>query len=236
MVDPGYVVFAADERVVAWADAAAKVVSDVDTGTRRHGGTWFVGVDALSNAADGSVIGVPLVGPWGDIWQDWHAAQVSIIYPGYPLQDADESDAAHRFRVRRDAAHMDGLLPEGRNKRRHLREPHAFILGIPLNATTASPLVIWPRSHKIMQTAFAQAFAGIPAARWGDIDVTGTYQTARRKVFETCDRVEVPLTTGQSVLLHRHLIHGVAPWSGAGQNARIVAYFRPQFLDPADWL
>ena len=89
----------------------------------------------------------------------------------------------------------------------------------------------------IMQDAFRNLLEGHAPASWGDLDVTETYQAARRQVFETCDRVEVPLVPGQAVLLHRHLVHGVAPWVGpAVEEGRQVAYFRPLVSDLSDWL
>ncbi len=233
----GYVVLPHDDRVLKWAQAAAAAVAKLDTQTRRHGATWFVGVDALPNESDGSIDGVPLCGAWDDLVQlpdMWHPAQVSIVYPGYPGKDDTESDAAHRFRRDRDAAHLDGLLPEGQDKRRHLREPHGFILGLPLNNVSSSPLVVWPESHRIIKAAFAKAFAGIPADKYGDVDVTEIYQAARRRVFESCDRVEVVARPGETTLMHRHLIHGVAPWQG-GSTPRTIAYFRPM-IDPANWV
>lgn len=237
----GFVVFDPALTVAAWAEAALKAGREIlaQGGDLRHGKTWFVGVDALPNAPDGSVSGLPLDGPFmahvtaPDIW---HQAQLSVVFPGYPQQDPDESDAAHRYRRNRDAAHVDGLLPEGPERRRHLREPHGFILGLPLNACYQSPLVVWPGSHTIMQAGFAKVFAGLPPEKWGDVDVTDAYQAARRKVFDHCPRVEVPAAPGQAVLLHRHLVHGVAPWgSGQGSDMRMIAYFRPQ-IAPADWL
>ena len=236
MVDPGYRLHEADPRVARWAAAALEAVRGLDLSERRHGGTWFVGVDALPNGADGSIGGVPLAGPWTPWDGAWHRAQVSIVYPGYPGRDADESDAAHRFRRDRSAAHMDGLLPEGPARRRHLREPHGFILGLPLNAVDSAPLVVWPGSHEIMGAAFRARFHRIAPEDWGDEDVTEAYQAARRAVFETCAPVVVRMRPGQAVEMHRHLIHGVAPWEGPAQDdGRIVAYFRP--LVPAgDWL
>ena len=231
-----FAVFAHDARVAEWASAALDAVGKLDTSERRHGRTWFVGVDVLPNDADGSINGVSLDGPWAVTCSHWHRAQVSIVYDGYPKQDDGESDAAHRFRRNRDAAHMDGLLPEGPDKRRHLREPHGFILGLPLNDVAASPLVVWPGSQRIIRDAFAARFQGIAPADWGDADVTDAYQAARKTVFETCDRVEVITKPGQAVLLDRHLIHGVAPWIGpAVPEGRIVAYFRP-FVAPSNWL
>jgi len=235
MVEPGYTVFDHDPAIANWAKAALKLSEMLNTSERRHGGTWFVGVDALDNATDGSIDGVA----WPHAYRasSWHKAQVSIVYPGYPQQDPNESDAAHRFRKNRDAAHMDGLLPEGPTKRRHLREPHAFIIGVPLNAASASPLVVWPGSHVIMRSAFEQAYRGHAPETWGDIDVTEIYQRARKDVFETCERIEVPLNVGQAIIVHRHLIHGVAPWSGvAPSEGRVIAYFRPILGNTADWL
>jgi hypothetical protein len=87
-----------------------------------------------------------------------------------------------------------------------------------------------------MRAAFRAAFADIPPAQWGDVDVTEVYQDARRKVFATCDRVEVVAAPGQAVLLDRHILHGVAPWAqDADGEMRMVAYFRPQ-ISVEDWL
>lgn len=235
MSDPGFAVWDDDPAVKDWACAAHRAALRVDTSTRRHGGTWFVGVAALPNGSDGSIGGVPW--PHRAMCDPWHRAQLSIVYPGYPKQGAGESDAAHRFRAHRDAAHLDGVLPEGPDKRRHLREPHAFILGVPLNAATASPLVVWEGSHRIMQAAFAKAFAGFDPAQWGDLDVTEIYQSARRSVFETCPRITVPARVGQVIWLQRHMIHGVAPWRGeAPEEGRMIAYFRPVLADVAQWI
>ena len=235
----GYVLFPWDAEVAAWAKAAhqagqAVLAADDE---RRHGGTWFVGVDALPNAADGSIGGVPLSGPFLehiDMPSVWHKAQLSVVFPGYPGRDPGESDAAHRYRLNRDAAHVDGLLPEGPERRRHLREPHGFILGLALNDSDQSPLVVWPGSHRIMAEAFAKAFAGVPTDAWGDVDVTDAYQAARRAVFATCQRTEITTRPGEAILLHRQLLHGVAPW-GQGAGIRMIAYFRPQ-IAAADWL
>lgn len=237
----GYVVFDHAPEVAAWAEAALTVGQEVlqRGGDFRHGRTWFVGVDALPNAGDGSVAGVPLDGPFMahvTVPDQWHRAQLSVVFPGYPQQDPDEGCDAHRYRRNRDAAHVDGLLPEGPARRRHLREPHGFILGLPLNACAASPLVVWPGSHRMMRAAFTAAFDGIAPDRWGDVDVTDIYQTTRREVFEACPRVAVQAQPGQAILLHRHLLHGVAPWAeGAPGQMRMIAYFRPQ-IAPAAWL
>lgn len=242
LAEKGYLLFPAEAGVHRWAAAAGDAARQLLSGPiqRRHGDTWFVGVDALPNAADGSIGGVPLAGAWRDHIRPpamWHPAQLSVIFPGYPGQDQGESDAAHRYRRDRDAAHVDGLLPEGPLRRRHLREPHGFIVGFPLSRTTASPLVVWPGSHIMMQRAFASAFEGTTPEDYGGVDVTTAYQAARREVFANCRRVPLHMQPGQAVLLHRHLLHGVAPWRDVAgtSEGRMVAYFRPQ-VTAAEWL
>lgn len=244
MVDEGFAVFERDPALARWADAAHSVACRIanDPGIRaanlRHAGTWFVGVDALPNERDGSIAGAPLTGPWHahvEAPEHWHPAQLSIVYPGYPGQDPLESDANHRYRITRCAAHVDGLLPIGPDRRRFLKEPHAFVLGLPLNRATAAPLVVWPGSHRIMGDAFR---AAIGNAEPTEVDLTVPYQSARRLVFERIAPQPIVAEPGQAILLHRHLLHGVAPWT-AGQSApaegRMIAYFRPQF-SATDWL
>ncbi len=244
MVGDGYTVFDRDPRVLRWAHAAHEVACSVaaDPVVRstnlRHANTWFVGVDALPSEPDGSIAGMPLEGPWAaqiNLPSTWHPAQLSIVYPGYPQQDTDESDANHRYRITRHAAHVDGLLPIGPERRRFLLEPHAFILGLPLNPSDASPLMIWPGSQHIMGAAF-RAFIGdaVPT----EIDLTEIYQNARCKVFETITPKALIAKPGQSILLHRHVLHGVAPWDEGAKSpseGRMIAYFRPQF-SAAEWL
>jgi hypothetical protein len=214
----------------------------------RHGGTWFAGVDVLGNDATGRIgDGPPLSGAARAAAEvvtgalPLHPGQVSITFPGYPGRDADETEAAHRYRLRRDAAHLDGLLPEGPNRRRHLREPHGYILGIALTEADpgAAPLVVYAGSHEIMRTAFRAAFEGVAPDAWGDMDVTEAYQAARRRCFERCPRIELPLRPGEAVLVHRLALHGIAPWAQGAQAApegRAIAYFRPCLSNPADWL
>ncbi len=243
----GFRTFPADSNLIAWAKAArVQGIAAANDAHHdhwwRHQRTWFVGVDALGNAADGSVSGVPLGGAAVDATKQksWHKAQLSIIRPGYPKQDPNESDAAHRFRRDRDAAHLDGLLPIRAEKRRKMHEPHAFILGIALNEADsgASPLVVWPGSHRLISEVFNAAFAGLSESAAADTDMTEAYQTARRSILETCPRVPVPLRPGEAVLLHPMMIHGVSPWSPdatAAPEGRMIVYFRP--LTPlSDWL
>jgi len=122
-----------------------------------------------------------------------------------------------------------------------LKEPHAFILGLPLNSCSpaASPMVVWQGSHLIMAEVFQKAFAGIDAASWAEVDVTEVYQAARRQVFERCKRVAVHTQPGEAYVVHRLALHGVAPWqSGADapEEGRMIAYFRPELRDQAQWI
>ncbi|MFN4141100.1 hypothetical protein [Aestuariivirga sp.] len=253
-LERGWVSFPADAAMQRWAAharpfAAAAAKDPAQSHWLRCGGTWFVGVDALPNDGKGQIgNGPPLAGAAMDFVLSalclnlpFHRAQVSVCYPGYPKPSPEESEAAHDFRRRRDAAHVDGLLAEGPGKRRRLKEPHAYILGICLTEQSpdAAPLAVWDGSHRIMGSMFRKMFAGYPPESWDGIDVTAAYQEARRSVFATCLRRELPGGPGDAVLLHRHLLHGVAPW-GAGAKAspegRMVAYFRPEFTMPGDWL
>ncbi|WP_246039788.1 hypothetical protein [Sulfitobacter sabulilitoris] len=202
-------------------------------------GTWFVGLDALDNDPQGRVAGAgPLRGAAVEAiravhgWPALHRAQISITYPDYPKPRATETDAAFAYRRDRDAAHVDGVLGLGSPKRRFVREPHSFILGVPLTdaAPQAAPLVVWDGSHRIMRDAFARAFAGRDPATLGDLDVTETYQAARRTAFETCARVVVHGAPGSAYVVHRLALHGVAPWgqgATAAPEGRMIAYFRP---------
>ena len=171
-----------------------------------------------------------------------HKAQVSVIYPGYPRPRRGENETAARYRAKRDAAHVDGLKPSGLDRRRRIDEPHAWVLGIPLTpaSANAAPLVIWDGSHKIMGAAFRKALIDVPVVEWGTFDITDAYQAARREVFESCRRIELPANPGEAYVLHRHCLHGVAPWGAdatASPDGRMIAYFRPEFPGGvAEWI
>lgn len=239
---PGWRRIGPDAAILAWAKAARPIAVKALAASAeplRCGGTWAVGLDLLPNAPDGSIDGVPL--PWaalGLVPQDLHPAQLSTVHPGYPRPSPDETEAAYGFRLRRDAAHLDGLLPVGPDKRRMVKEPHAWILGLPLTPPHGAPLVVWEGSHLRMQAALEKALADHAPASWGEVDVTEAYQAARAEVFRTCRRVELPGHPGEAVVLHRHLVHGVAPWAegaDAPPEGRIVAYFRPLMPSVAAW-
>ena len=208
-------------------------------------GTWFVGVDALPTDPSGVIGNVPLpavitdlIGVRGDL----HPAQLSITYEGYPRPRNGESDAGFRYRLNRDAAHMDGLLGSGTPKRRFLKERHDWILGLPLTETSveASPLVVWVGSHHILQKAMQTALCDTPEEAWSEVDITDIYTNARNKVFSTCARTPLFTRPGEAVLLNPFLLHGVAPWAapqGAFPQGRMVAYFRPETSESgANWI
>lgn len=242
----GWLIFDMEPRIAAWVaharpEARAAVQNPELAKWLDCDGTWFVGVDALPNDEQGRVSGsAPLAGRAVDFITRHlgempllHRAQVSVTYPGYPRPRRGESEGAARYRLHRDAAHVDGLRAIGPERRRYLREPHGFILGLPLSVAepSAAPLVVWEGSHHIMRDTFATAFAGHAPADWTDIDVTDLYVAARKRVFETCRRVPLPAKPGQAILLHRKVLHGVAPWADdarADADGRMVAYFRPE--------
>jgi hypothetical protein len=253
LLELGWSLFPSDEAIERWTararPLAASILGDpAHAQWYRYGGTWFAGVNVMPNDARGSLPGGP---PLGGATIDairsvvpaftaWDRGQLSVCFPGYPQPMDGESEAAFRFRVQRDAAHLDGLHHEGPAKRRFVREHHAVILGIPLDTMEEgmSPLVVWEGSHAIMQRALAAALDGVPPDRWGDVDVTAAYHAARRDAFERCRRVEVRPSPGEIYAVHRLALHGMAPWS-ASPNApsrRAIVYFRPLVDSIGSWL
>lgn len=213
-------------------------------------GTWFAGVNALPNLDDSSLPGGPvLAGEAIDFIRrvlqisgiDWDRAQVSVCYPGYPRPMAGESEAAFRFRRDRDAAHVDGLLPEGPQRRRHLREYHGFILGIPMveSDDRASPLVVWEGSQEIVRSALVERFSNLAPDHWGEEDITEAYHAVRHRVFKQCRRIAISARPGEAYLVHRLALHGISPWiagAEAGDDGRMICYFRPEIGDAETWL
>ncbi len=243
MVKPGWQRIGPHPAVAAWAKAARGAALDVLAASPeswRCGGTWFVGVDALPNAPDGSIGGRAF--PWAALPllpEPLHRAQLSVIRHGYPQPSPEETPAAFAYRRDRDAAHLDGLLPIGPDKRRMVKEPHGWILGLPLNDTAAAPLTVWEGSHEILRAVLQRAFAPHPPETWGDIDITEAYQQARRDIFATCRRIELRVRPGEATLLHRLTLHGVAAWKpgdDAPPEGRMIAYLRPQMASVHDWL
>jgi hypothetical protein len=241
----GFEVFAPEACVRDWVvharqDALRAVVDPALSHWHQCQGTWFVGLEALNNDAVGRVgVSAPLAGVAVDAahaalghWPVLHRAQISVVYPGYPRPRDGETEAGFRYRLNRDAAHVDGVIGVGQPKRRYVLEPHAIILGFPLSdaRADAAPLVVWEGSHHIMRKAFSDAFAGRDPDTLDTVDVTDVYVAARKDAFEKCARIEVSGPPGSAYLVHRLALHGVAPW-GVGATAapegRMIAYFRP---------
>lgn len=250
----GWCVFEHDPALSDWVatvhDVATEISQDPDWKAQwlRCGGTWFAGVNALPNDSEGRVKGgIRLGGHAANFIEDVYGglnvdqAQISVVYPDYPRPMDGETDAAFRFRRDRDAAHVDGLLPLGPDRRRHLQEPHSYVLGVPLVETSieASPMVIWEGSHIIMQRAFRTVLQGVDPTGWAQVDLTDIYQEARRECFEQCRRTIVHAQPGEAYLIHRLALHGVAPWEEgavAPPGGRMIAYFRPELADISEWL
>ena len=60
-----------------------------------------------------------------------------------------------------------------------------------------------------------------------------------RRVFDTCERVEIAAKPGEAYVAHRLVLHGVAPWAEsatAGEEGRMICYFRPISGGPKEWL
>jgi hypothetical protein len=245
VVNPGWQRVGPDARIAAWASAAQPLAMEgiaAQPDGWRCGGTWHVGLEVLPNGADGALSGVAF--PWDAlplVPMPLERGQVSAIRPGYPQPWEGEGAAGFAFRQKRDAAHLDGLLAMGPDKRRMVKEPHAWILGIALNdhAADASPLTVWESSHLVLGAALRKALEGVPVAEWGEVDLTAAYKDARKRVFETCARVALPLRPGEASLVHRLTLHGMAPWTegaAAPPEGRMITYFRPMLPSVAAWL
>jgi hypothetical protein len=253
--DHGWKLFEPSSEISGWIayarGVAANLLKDPLHGKwYRYGGTWFAGVNVLPNDETGGLPGGPaLAGPPVDfIRHNFPVAakaldrgQLSVCFPGYPRPMADETAATFAYRVKRDGAHVDGLHREGSARRRFLRESHAFIWGIPLVdvAVTMSPLVVWEGSHLVIRQALEHVLAGVAPAVWPEIDLTEAYHAARRQVFATCRRVEITTRLGQSYLVHRLALHGMAPWAGedaVDELGRAIVYFRPLMPQLSEWL
>ena len=243
--EDGYRSYPPHPETAVWAAEALRVAREVAADPQerarhlRHDGTWFVGVDALPTGAWGVLGDVPIGGAFGtDLSpvKTWVKGQLSIIYPGYPGRDPGESDGAHRYRLLRGAAHVDGLKAEGEGRRRFARELHAFILGVPLTNVTQAPTLAWPGSHRIIGEALREAIGDAPPT---EVDVTEAYVAARQQVLERICPVPLSPPPGGAFLLHRLLVHGTAPWEDDGAVApdgRMVVFFRPEVARPEQWL
>ncbi len=247
----GWKKFDYDRDIANWVGAAHQLACTIVADSKMRAnwlqceGTWFVGVDALPSDEAGTLAETPLKGRVMD-WlsqiaaKPMHPAQLSVIYDGYPKPRKGEKDRAFNYRLKRDAAHVDGLLPVGEARRRMLKESHAYILGLPLNscAPDASPLVIWEGSHITMAETFDKVLKDTSPQEWDTINLTDVYQAARRLVFEICPRVTVHAEPGEAYVVHRLALHGVAPWANgaaAPKEGRMIGYLRPELEDLSEW-
>lgn len=251
----GWCRFGFDAAVKQWVDTSLPYARQARH-DRQHaqwlrcGGTWFAGVNVLPNRANSSLPDGPVIsGEAIDFIHtilkipqfDWDKAQVSICYPGYPQPMPSESEAAFRFRRDRDAAHVDGFLPEGPQRRRHLREYHGFILGIPMvkHSKQASPLVVWEGSHELVRSAMKSRFNKLAPSQWGEEDITEAYHAVREQIFKQCRRLVLSAEPGEAYLVHRLALHGISPWlagAEASADGRMICYFRPEIGGAETWL
>ncbi len=103
----------------------------------------------------------------------------------------------------------------------------------------ASALVVWEGSHEMVRSAMQSRFSGIAPELWGNEDITEAYHSVRQQIFEECRRVSIPAKPGETYLLHRLALHGISPWQDgarAGEDGRMICYFRPDFGNAGEWL
>ncbi len=249
----GFCLFEHDAAILNWVDsvlpAARKAVkAKQNQHWFRHGDTWFVGVNVLPNDRYGRLSNGPrLTGTAVNFIEkvitkkslNLDRAQISVCYPEYPLPSSDESDSAFAYRLRRDAAHVDGIMRQGEH--RYLVERHDYIFALPVTQFShdAAPFVVWKGSHKIIQAALSNFLAGFPVAQWNTVPVNDVYNEARKKVFADCQRIELALKPGQSFVGHRHILHGTASWgssASSGPDGRMLCFFRPESFSIKQWV
>ena len=211
----------------------------------RCGGTWFVGVDALPNDAQGRVGERPAARRCRHGLhprRTWHfpcrctARRSRSATPAIRSPRREESEAAFSFRLKRDAAHVDGLLAEGPEQ-----APH------PEGAARLYPRPDADRAIRRRSTAYR--VGGLASASMRDMFEKAARRPcagdlarhrphrrlsggAPRRSSPPAGGSRLPSAPGEAVLLHRHLLHGVAPWGEvptASADGRMIAYFRPEF-------
>ena len=244
-----------DISTLKWIDKARELSQkrinegNFDPEQIRCDGTWFVGTNFLENDSSGTVSKVALGGvavnsiyqQYGNYFNTWDHAQVSICYPGYPKQSNDETEAAFGYRRKRFGAHVDGILPVGRSRRRYAKEYHTFIYGIPLTNFNkfAAPIVVWEGSHLIMRRFLSSVLSHRSSEQWRYQDITQIYNEARKEVFSECKRKVLIVPVGGSYILHRLALHGIMPWEendSPDNYGRMIAYFRPILKNAQAWL
>ena len=250
-----WVVFDQDKAMVDWANEARKSVKKnlsskvIDKKQLRCGDTWFVGVNFLENNWSGTIGNVAFNGGavkailqrYKELFDEWDKAQVSICFQGYPKKNESETEASFNYRKTHFGAHVDGILPVGKPKRRYAKEHHSFIFGVPLvhYNDSAAPIVVWEGSHHIIRNFLVKKLSSTPSNLWEHEDITKIYNEARREVFLKCKQKQIVVPVGGSYLLHRLALHGVLPWGEKGDSdkeGRMIAYFRPLLNQSRFWL
>ena len=254
--DKGWEQFPFDINLYNWAMKGRQIATEKIHLLREYqrelrcGGTWFPGVNFLSNDLYGNIGNIPLPNKLLNFIKRHEStfdgifdrAQVSICYPGYPKRMSSESRAAFNFRKNRFAAHIDGVLPIGKPRRRFLKEYHSFILGIPLNQTGkgAAPCVVWEGSHCIVKNEFRNYEKANNIKEWKNEDITEFYNNLRKKIFSSCKVKEIWVPMGHAYIINRLTLHGILPWkyeATGGGNSRMIAYFRPDLRNGENrWL
>ena len=90
-----------------------------------------------------------------------------------------------------------------------------------------------------MKNYFSAVLGNYEPTEWNKVDLTEFYKTARRICFEKCARGIVHAKPGESYLIHRLALHGIAPWRHTGTmppEGRMICYFRPHLQEISDWL
>ncbi len=256
MANQGWHRLAANAALLNWSQAHLPAAQACMQATQnlqwwRYQDTWFAGVNALDNDKLGAVANNPslpkslltsLANYCESPIKPLDQGQISAIFPSYPQIDPQQSTAANRFRQEHFAAHLDGLVPLGTQRRRHLTEQHSFILGISLteHPPAAAPIMVWPGSHQRIQQWLINTLEGMPPNQWQEVDLTYAYQTLRHQILHDTQPQALHLAKGEAYVLHRHIIHGMGHWpedlEDGHQQGRIIAYFRPCWHSPQKWL
>ena len=209
--------FAHDPILEGWVRAAlaparATLQNPRQAKWLRYQGTWFAGVNALPNDAQGAIeASGPLQAQVIEFIETelglrdfaWDAAQISICYPGYPKPMQGETHGADALPVANAMPRMStAYCRRVPNDGAHLREYHGFILGIPLVEydATPSPFVVWEGSQEIMRQILPHASLDYLQSNGGSRIITEVYHAAREQVFANCERVEIHARPGEAFL------------------------------------
>lgn len=247
----GYCVFDQDPAVLEWVSSAIEPAYEAlaryeNQHWYRYQNTWFVGVNVLNNDAAGRINNGPVLSGEAISFIEQSLTnrpisldqgQISVCYEGYPKADMSEPASSQDYRLRRDAAHVDGIMK--RRGERYLVEHHDYILALALNdvSASASPFVVWRGSHKLMQAALCGYLTDYAKEKWPTIPISKIYSQTRKRIFEECERIELALKPGQALVTHRHLLHGTAPWQAVNEpEPRVLCFFRPESMTVEQWL